>query len=810
MIEDPAGPIGPDEAAFMDKTDDWVHQTDFLSTKDKQATEWWARVATSQLGGFSTHNFHDLWKGNATVGNWIGGVIFESPSGLNRGRATSSVIMEMYHRRIMHNIGGDFANFSYAWAKENNFTWRNTGRHISKEGKRAWARELQLEMNARRIGRKTTRNEHVRDAADRLTASGEEAFNVLRGRKGQRAVDGFEDGPGVKYQAGYLPYRIDGFRINELLRQGIKGKELETALANSYRSAGMGNAKDAQAVAKALIARARSNDYHMDSSMETLLSGDGRAFLMKALDDNGMSQDAIDGLMKRLMGEAGERGKESFAKGRNELDFSTEIKNAAGMKLQIVDLFDMDMDTIWQRYARQASGSAALARQGITNRAKRKVVISALQAEQRAVGDAVSDSDLMNAMFSHFDAGPVWGYSGGQVNKGIGRVAATAKRLANIGLLEKLGITQLGELGAIIAMQGVATFYRRGIHPWFNKELRAADNALLDDVSYVTGEIGMDHKYYAEWRDLDDVGKAAEATMIEKLQQSVSDWTSNAAFVQNYMNLFNQVRGNQQKIAVLGMMDKVFRELKSGNVESFAKRAQQDFGLNRDDLDTLMDMMVDPRMVEFDPTGKFVNRIHFENWDQDFAEVFGSSMTRNMNQVVQKSMAGEQDAWMHTGWGSLMTHLLTFPIAAFQKQFLRNAQHLDLQAFAALTQGMLTATMAVGIRDVIDGRDADVGNMVKRAFNYNNMSSWIPMIWDPAMTVSGADDWRFNQYGPTADITPVVFSQLGALARAPGAILNATGLGAAPFDYHDRQATKAIPFAGTMFIGQLLNKPTSD
>jgi hypothetical protein len=806
VIEDPAGPIGPDEAKAIDTSDDWVHQTDFLMTRDKEAQEWWARVATNAFGGFSTHNFHDLWKGKATMGNWIGGVIFESPSGLNRGRATSSALMEMFHRRIMKRIGGDFQNFSYAWAKENNHTWRGTGRNISSEGKRAWSRELYLEMNDRRLGKKSKRSEHIRGAADRLAASGEEGFNVLRGRKGQRAVDGFEEGTGVKYQAGYLPYRIDGFVINKLLREGVTGKELERAMAKGYRAAGMDTKKDAEAVAKAVIARARTNDYLMDSSVDTLLSGDGRAFLAESLRISGMKQDDIDSLMRRIMGDQAERGKESFAKGRNELDFSIEITNTTGQKLQLVDLFDMDIDTIWQRYARQASGSAALARMGIANRAQRKVVIAALQAEQRAVGDVVSESDLMDAMFSHFDAGPVWGFSGGQTNKGIGRIAATAKRLANLGLLEKLGLTQLGELGAVVAQQGATVFYRRGIKPIFDKALRDKDAELLEDMSYIIGEIGMDQKYYAEWRDLDDVGKAAEATLYEKVQQNISDVTSNASFIQNYMNLFNHVRGYQQRVAVMGMIDKVFRELKRGNVEDFALRARRDLGLDRDDLDTLIDLMDDPDMVQWDPTGKFINRVFFDNWDPDFADVFGSSLTRHMNQVVQKSMAGEQDAWMHTGWGAIMTHLLTFPLAAFQKQFLRNASYMDAQAFAAMWQGLVTATMAVHIRDIVDGREDTTANRVKRGFNYNNMSSWAPMVIDPVATIMGQDDWRYNQYGPTADLTPVVFSQMNDLRRAPGAVINAV-TGADDFDYYDRQALKAIPYAGTFFASRMFEKP---
>jgi len=565
----------------------------------------------------------------------------------------------------------------------------------------------------------------------------------------------------------------------------------------------MDNAKDAEAVAKAVLLRARNNDYHSDSSVQTLLSGDGRLFLRESLALSGMTEGQIDSLMQRLLGEAAEKGKESFAKARNELDLSVGIRTDDGRQLQLVDLLDQDMHRTWQRYARQVSGSAALARVGITNRAQRETVISALTAEQRALGELTSDPDLIRAMFSHFDAGPIWGFSGGNTNKGIGRVAATAKRLANISLLEKLGLTQAGETGAIIAAQGVTVYYRRQIAGWFNKGLKDADKQLLKDMQYFGGEIGLDHRQWAEWLDLDDVGKAEMATLMERMQQTLSDYTSNASFIQQYLNLFNAVRSNQHKVAMMGMADKVFRELRfNGGAEGkFLDRATRDLGLDVEILRELEGMMMDPKMMEWDPQG-FIKRFHFENWEPDLAEAFGAALVRSKNQTVQKSLAGEQDAWMHTGWGSIMTHLITFPMAAFQKQFLRNAQHVDLQAFSAMTFGMMTALVAVNVRDVVDGREDTLEGRMNRAFNYNNMSSWIPMIWDPGMTILGRDDARFNHYGPYESIVPPVFSQLDDMRRIPGAAINAaTG----DTDYYDHQAFKALPFAGTYVVSRMFD-----
>ncbi len=804
VLEDPAGDIGGAEAGWIDFTDRWRHDGTFIDAKTRHADEWWARVALNDIGGFSTKNFHDLYKGNASVGNWIAGAVFESPSGLGRGRATSSATMEMYHARIQTPIAGKVEPLMHLWAQETGQTWRNSGHFTSNAGRRAWNRELMLEMSDRALGKKSTRSKHLTEAADRYDAAGFEAFAIARGKTGQRALDGFEEASHVKPRSGYNPYRWDGFAINRLLREGVKMKDIERALTEGYRRAGMDIDKDAKAVAKAVLLRARQGDFGMDSSVSTLLSGDGRSFLRENLKLSGMSEVDVENLMRRLEGSSEDAAKEGFAKSRNELDLSVEIKTADGRKLQLVDLLENDMHNTWQRYARQVSGSSALARVGITNRAQRNVVISALQAEQRALGEEVSKSDLIHAMFSHFDAGPVWGFSGGVTQKGIGRVAATAKRLANLGLLEKLGLTQLGETGAMIAQMGVGVYFRRGIAPWLSADLKVADKKLLGDMAYLTGEIGLDHRMYAEWLDLDDVGKAEMATMTEKLQQKLSDYTSNASFIQNYLNVFNQVRTYQHKVAMMGMADKVFRELKfNGGAEGkFLERATRDLGLDLEILQELEALMNDPRMMSWDKDG-FVERFHFENWDPDLADTFGSALMRNRNQVVQKSMAGEQDAWMHSGWGSIMTHLMTFPMAAFQKQFLRNAQHMDTQAMVALAMGGLTAMVAVQVRDVIDGRDDDIEGQLVRAFTYNNLTSWIPMIWDPAATVLGQNDARINQYGAFNSLVPPVFTQMDNLRRVPGAAINAvTG----DFSYYDRQAAKAAPFAGTFFASRFFDK----
>ena len=96
------------------------------------------------------------------------------------------------------------------------------------------------------------------------------------------------------------------------------------------------------------------------------------------------------------------------------------------------------------------------------------------------------------------------------------------------------------------------------------------------------------------------------------------------------------------------------------------------------------------------------------------------------------------------------------------------------------------------VRDAIDGRERSLGELAKTAFGYSNLTGWVPMVVDPALTMMGMEDYRVNQYGPHNDYTPATITWLNNAARLPGAIAD-TVTGQA--DYWDEQSLRALPFA---------------
>lgn len=792
----------PTNQEWIDMARQWDQDTGFSDRLDDALDEgWWARVAMHPVMNATTNNFTRLIRSESRVARFIGGNIFESANGLGRGRATAATRMENYHRRIQSYLGEEVRGAMQDWARDNGMTLQGSGFHISQDGQRVFSREVMLELNDRRMGRTSARNPQIKRAADQYELAGIEALNIGRGRDGETPVDGFDMIPDSR---GYTPYKWSGGQIERLEAEGVVTRDdIVRALAQSYRDAGMAAGKDADAVAKAVIHRAITKADDIDTSVLSMLSGDGKDFIREAMVLSGMDEAAADGVINRLAGAQHNRSKESFAKTRNDVDMNTRIRTQDGSDLRIVDLLDQDMHGVWQRYARQMSGSAALARHGITNRAKRREIIDAMRAEQRALGEDPIDAELIEAMFSHFNAGPVHGYGlRGGTNEGIGHLAL-AKRIANLALLEKLGATQIAETGVIMAQNGLANWMTRGPMAVFSREIRQGNKELLDDLAYMTGQIGQEHWHFAQWLDLDDMTRTEKGDWLH----TVNRYTQQASFIQGYTSLFNQVRSFQQQTAALGVTDKVFRTLKAAIDEgrdlspNERGRFENDLGLGRTELAELEDL-IHSGLIEFQTRGNstFVNKLNMDQWPDEIAEVFASSVTRNINQLVQKSMAGEQDAWMHTHMGSLLMHLKTFPLQALQKQVMRNARFLDKQSVATVLMGMATAAVAVQVRDVLDGREQrDVGELAKAAFNYSNMTGFIPTFVDPMMSLVGMDNARINQYGPHYDITPPTLRVANDMMRIPGALVNTIR---GDTDWYDGQALKAIPFAGTYVLSR--------
>lgn len=775
--------------------EDWRHESGWQERKDLAADELWTKVATSGALNLTTSNFNTLYMSNSAIANWFAGNVFESANGLGRGRWTSSMGTDIYNKTIFDPIAMEVTPALTAWAKENNHLMLGKLPAPSTEGKALFNRAVMLERNARYYGRpSTTTDVHILRAADAFDEAANRAVKVGKGREGETAMDGFEN---LQERAGYSPQLWNGKAMTDLIESGrASRKSIEHGMADAYRAAGMWEGKDALAVAKAVVGRAMHKSEDMDTSMVNLLSKDGREFLRETLQNSSVSKDDIERILTRVTGDVEGRAREGFTKSRNDIDLDGTIESTDGSDIRIVDLLDQDLGGTWNRYARRVAGGAALARVGITSRAQRKQFIKAMQAEQRALGETPIEADLMESMLSHFNGGAVKGYSNGVLEEGIGTELSMLKKVTNLSLLQQLGIPQLAETGATIATTGIQNWAARSLNPILDKAMKDSNGQVLEDLAFMTGRIGQDDKLLTPHLNMDDMAKDDKNALIA----SMSTGLNSAQALQATVTGFNAVRNWQQRTAALGITDKIFRTLKQSMdegtelPESFTKRMAFDLGLFEDDIFALKELISDGT-IEFKTVGKhtLVDRLNVDKWNVEMSNIFGAAVGRNVSQVVQKTHAGETDAWMHRGWAAVFLQLKSFPLAAIQKSFMRNMRHMDSQTLATLGYGFATAYLALTVKDMMNGKERTTTDQARRAFGYSNMTGWVPMAFDPAMSMLGLDDMRMNPYGRSSDILGVPsLDVVNRLHKVPGAVM--TGLSGNEMSAADTSSIKAIPF----------------
>ena len=472
-----------------------------------------------------------------------------------------------------------------------------------------------------------------------------------------------------------------------------------------------------------------------------------------------------------------------------------------------------------RRHARLAAGSSALAKFGIRSRADRTALLTAMMKDQARLGITKSHPDYiprvqMEAMFTAFDGGAqkgVWG--DGQLQE-QGAAVAQMKRMVNLAWLDKLGLTQLGESGAIIAQHGLASFMERGLAPMFNKLARENQDRLLEELSFLSGDIGFDHEIFTPHIDLDEMSGAVQDKMFRGLQKH----SQNLSNIQAFLSGFNHIRAFQQKTAAAGAADNIFRTLNKsldhwrefGELNMTKKEAARfldDYNYRHDDVDSLM-KLIDNGTVTFRTNGKhtFVDRLNVSKWDPDTADAFGANIISSVNQTTQKAVAGEQDPFMFTKGGAIMTHLKTFPMLALQKQTIRHFKHMDGKALAAAMYGLSTAGLISMVKALQDGKEMSAMDHAGRAIAYSNTTGFLFMATDPIGTMLGIDEMRYNKYADQSSFVPPVFSYGDDLIRLPGALAKGA-IGKA--DYKDKAAIRTAPFTGLVGVSRLVDMATT-
>lgn len=739
------------------------------------------------FNGAMQSNFEKFFNSGSAVAQQFAYKALTNGAGIIRNSTAADAIMRYYHLQIMAKVmpyDHAYKEFLGTHHKDVNVierVWRDA------ELRDQYHREVVAEIQGRFFdppGTVRTVPDYVKKAADAHDEFYKYDVEIGQGLPGQTHRYGYDQ---LVQQVGYMPQKLLGRKLEAKLSELTKSlgdgkkalRKVERAIAKAIQqSNGLHiNAKDALIWSQAMVNHARMTDAGVSTNLIGLLKEDGADKLASVLVANGVTPQAAESLIKKLVGDSKEAGKAGHLKERADIDLRSEIDG-----ISMMDLFDTNLAYQYGTRGRQAAGMSALARIGITSRADIKEIKEAIKLEMQRKGkeirqttwkdkvahveemlDAqkqISDEDI-DAIFSHF--------TGESIAGGLSPAYSRIRKYTNLALLNQLGVTQMAEFGPLIGAMGWRKFWSQ-----LPGEIKAAitdkNSPLVQEMQHI-GFMIPEQRLFREDRQFE-----LEKTRLgegKQLMDHIDQLTNAAQQLQGHTSGFFLMRSIQQRMAMTQGVSRLFESLNGKLVSGVPISPERlaDMGFSPADIVALQRKVAG---AEFDPdTGKLI-RTRIDTWTPQEQQDFVIKMQGVVDKYVHYALAGESNVLFHKdGLTSLFFQLKNFPLTAFAKQAYRNAKIGDSEAGMTFLFGLTTAGMAYMAKQAINGKTENLTpeKIAKGAFGYSNFTGWFPMWSDPIAGLMGLDALKFNssfRQGDGIIAMPAGYSVLQKWSELPG------------------------------------------
>lgn len=831
----------PDIQATIADAERFVQQNSqavdgFFDPTPVNAPAGYANAPGALMGKIATKlgigNDFSLWmRSNNPIKQQVAMLTMEDPSGKVRFNQTAAVLKRDYEKQF----GKDFSMFEDHARQHAYQNLKLNMADVMLDPGASWRqdfmRDVQLEIANRRYGRGLTTNKQVKDAADAVARFYETDIRIGKGEGTQVPIGGYER---LDVDPTYQQQRWSGSQMQRMLddayRRGGKRERdqyhtaFERALEADYLKMHPTMAPASRRkMAKAVVDRALTTRKGMGRDLFGLLMGDEADVVKAALRRQGMDDAEIQRVIGSIMGTRENRAQPGQTKARVEVDPGSVFQHS-GIEIRMIDLLDNDLQDMMRRRMSRTSGQAALARMGLPSKIEFEKLRAASNAFETARGKPVkapstatslkdkaldlkssvedaldnvgvgkTDDDMWDDLYSHFSGQAV---SGG-ISPGLSRI----KKVTTLSLMNGVGMSSLAEFGPIAAQMGWKNFWKQ-MPDTLRAQFGKKGSPLMEEFEHMGVFVPDHHIHNSRWNfeSERDVMSGDKLRMLDKGLNTALD-------IQGHLSAGNLVRDLQQRIAMTGTTSKLFKALAKGD-QAFSPERLTDMGFDAKTLASWKTKYIDTGIVQMDAEGNLV-KTNMDNWDYDDVQYFRNAMARTVDQLVQRAMVGESSAMFHKdGMASLFFQFKSFPLLALEKQYNRNTRIGDPQALFTFMYGLLFAGVAYSARQVVAGRPDNLTpeKIAAGAFNYSNMTGWLPMWADPVGGALGLDSSQSrNGVGSVVSI-PASFGVMERLAQLPASMARVTGrqFGIGEYDNNDLRNLMAFPIAGQMFGMQAL------
>jgi hypothetical protein len=432
-------------------------------------------------------------------------------------------------------------------------------------------------------------------------------------------------------------------------------------------------------------------------------------------------------------------------KHRVPMDETVSIETPDGVTLHITDLFENDVEVLAQRYAWEAAGYAALAKQGYQNAKALDAIIDDLKMQHRVTD---REYEALKMAQNHLLGKPL-------EKDADGTIAKAARTLGKFNFVTQMGSAWMSmgpEAAGIVAATGVRAVSKQ--IPAFGEILKqvatgqlnsplAREMAVLGNpgASLINNPVstraddygmrGIEGSKFA--RGLDNaLATAGRATAIFGGLGSVQD-VLQVFFSRAYaQNLFDMAQDG--------------KKYTKAELERF-----MDYGMSPEDVSALRKHLKEHAVA--DPKG-VLQEVNLAKMDPALQEKVAVMFHRATRHVVLEESIGQSIPFMNKMFGKMVFQFRRHQMLTWNRRMLHGLARKDTVAATNFIYGMMIAGAATYARAYINSPEGstqrevvnDPYKLMKAAFAGTGEATIIPMMIDTFTTVIGNSDPVFNNY----------------------------------------------------------------
>lgn len=629
----------------------------------------------------------------------------------------------------------------------------------------------------------------------------------------------------LDYNDAYVPRAIDMQKWHQMANEF--GREfVEDFFAESFKRARPEMDADRAALLGKWYVKAveRAKLNQQEDLLDAALAGQDMQWLAKSMRDEGLSEDAIKGLLDKINPSTKGAVNNSNLKFRSLLDETLEVTGPDGQTISFENFFDTNVMNLGDRYFSRMAGSVSMANKldiydgaGEVNEINRVL--------ERELGTQIDDGlkrrmekDL-NFAFDRIMNRPM---------EDLTKFSKSAEMFRNYNVATKMSmavLNQIQEMAQILGTMGLKATL--AAVPELRKFMRDAksgklDNDFLNQIEELIDGAGNDLINRIQWAPNNDwvrtFGDSTVNQWLDKADTASRFMADGVLKVTGMTGLMSQ----QKRIHAIALINHFHAAALGKKKLAFSPDRLAWMGLTPEDSGKILGSL---KTYTTQKSNGRVDTVDFAKWQSEDPDSFSKFMTafqREARRVVQENDLASMVPFMGTTLGQTFFQFMNFTVQAWNKQMMFAANYRDIETVQTMLWGTMLSAMTYTFRTYqqAQGRSEEekqkfleenlaLDKVVLRSVGRIAQASLIPSFIDTLSPVPLFSGMRTTTEktdllaNPTTDL---ISTAMATVKRAGKAAAGEESMTEA--DY--RAALKMLPMSNAIFISGVLNNIAAD